>query len=78
MKDKFIDCLLITQLSFSLLPTGEGGWSAWSSGPCSRTCGGGTRMHTRNCTTSGNLKCCPGNATVIETCGEDDCGEIMA
>ena len=52
--------------------------SAWSSGLFSHTCGGGTRVHSRNCTTSGNSKCCPGNATVIETCGEDDCGKIIS
>ena len=52
---------------------GEGGWSPWSTGPCSRTCGGGTRTSTRNCTTPSLPECCPGNSTTTETCGESSC-----
>ena len=27
----------------------DGGWSSWSLGPCSKTCGGGTQISTRVC-----------------------------
>ena len=50
----------------------------WYLGLFSHTCGGGTRVHSRNCTNSGNSKCCPRNAIVIETYGQDDCGKIIS
>ena len=53
--------------------SGEGGWSPWSHGPCSRNCGNGTRTSTRKCTTPDLLKCCPGNSTIIEACEERKC-----
>ena len=62
----------------SYLSTGKGGWSAWSPGQCSHTCGGGIRVITRNCTTPSNPQCCPGNATMIEKCGDGNCGETVS
>ena len=54
--------------------SGEGSWSDWSSSPCSNSCGAGTRMKTRQCTTS-NPQCCLGNTTMIENC-VGECGKM--
>ena len=62
-----------TDTLYTIFSLGEGGWSSWSSEPCSRTCGGGTRNRSRNCTTPNHLDCCPGNNTDVETCGEISC-----
>ena len=53
--------------------SGEGGWSPWSHGPCSHTCGNGTRTNTRNCTTPDHPDCCPGSSTLVEACEERSC-----
>ena len=62
-----------TDILYTIYSLGEGDWSAWSREPCSRTCGGGTRNRSRNCTTPNHFDCCPGNNTDVERCGEISC-----
>ena len=39
----------------------HGGWSSWTQGTCSKTCGGGTEMLTRVCNNP------------VPSCGGNDC-----
>ncbi len=54
----------------------NGGWSSWSCGACSVTCGGGTQSCTRSCTnpspSSGGADCV-GSATTTQACNTQSC-----
>ena len=57
----------------------DGGWSSWTPGPCSKTCGIGTVRFTRTCTNPkpfcGGLLCI-GNSIRKEPCEEISSGKI--
>ena len=59
----------------------HGGWSSWTQGSCSKTCGGGLRRYTRSCnnpTPSCEGLSCRGNSTHEEACNEFCCrGKII-
>ena len=59
-----------------LLVLVDGGWSDWSPGECSVTCGGGERNLTRTCTNptpSCNGSVCPGEDLRTEKCNMQCC-----
>merc|ERR1712126_288642 len=54
----------------------NGGWSSWSYGPCSQTCGGGTQTGTRSCNNprpSGGGSKCPGSDIKTRKCNTHTC-----
>ena len=54
----------------------DGGWSNWSDGDCSKTCGVGTKQRTRICNNpapSNNGKQCPGLSKDSVNCNEGRC-----
>ena len=54
----------------------DGGWSSWTYGPCSKTCGGGTQTLTRKCDNPahdcGGMEC-SGLAITQNTCNDHCC-----
>jgi Thrombospondin type 1 domain. len=50
------------------------GWSEWTTGTCSPTCGGGSRTDTRTCLQN-EVEKCVGLATRTELCNNGDCPE---
>jgi hypothetical protein len=54
----------------------NGGWSAWTAGACSKTCGGGSMVSTRTCT-SPAPSCggadCSGEPSKTEVCNPEPC-----
>ena len=54
----------------------DGGWSLWTQGPCSKTCGGGMQEYTRTCNNPTPLcsgLSCRGNNTREESCNAFCC-----
>ena len=56
----------------------DGGWSSWTCGPCSKTCGGGKKSCSRRCNNpipscGGNG--CPGSRTEERSCIIDSSGK---
>ena len=55
-----------------------GAWSEWSTGPCSVSCGGGTRNRTRVCTPPKfGGAACVGAALVSEACNPENCTQVV-
>jgi len=55
---------------------GDGGWSTWSYGGCSKTCGGGTQRGTRSCNNpppSNGGKNCVGSGVTNRECNTQPC-----
>ena len=48
-------------------------WSAWSSGPCSSTCGGGVLLKTRIKTQIEVRTVCDGESTIQTRCNMEEC-----
>merc|ERR1711962_1898217 len=54
----------------------DGGWSSWSYGACSKTCGGGTQRGTRSCNNprpSNGGKICAGSGVTTRQCNTKSC-----
>nr|XP_034336678.1 integumentary mucin C.1 isoform X8 [Crassostrea gigas] len=54
----------------------NGGWSEWSSSPCSATCGDGTKHETRSCTNPAPLhggRNCEGDSVRVTPCHTGQC-----
>ena len=54
----------------------DGGWTEWTSYPCSRSCGKGTKRRTRECSQpqpQNGGKDCPGVSMMMEDCSEQEC-----
>merc|ERR1711962_1809172 len=54
----------------------DGGWSSWSYGACSKTCGGGTQRGTRSCNNprpSNGGKICAGSGVTTRQCNIKSC-----
>ena len=60
----------------------DGGWSSWTNGSCSKTCGGGTQTLTRKCDNPKPAcfgKNCSGPSDRQDVCNTDCCpGKIIA
>jgi len=57
---------------------GDGGWSTWSYGGCSKTCGGGTQRGTRSCNNpppSNGGKNCVGSGVTNTQCNTQPCSD---
>lgn len=57
-------------------PVVNGGWSEWSSSPCSTTCGDGTKHETRSCTNPAPLhggRHCQGDSVRVTPCHSGQC-----
>ena len=52
----------------------DGGWSSWSVGSCSKSCGGGVKNKTRSC--SNPIPSCGGNGCVGKTLENVDCNTM--
>ena len=58
----------------------DGGWSSWTCGLCSATCGGGTKQCSRKCnipvpSCGGNG--CSGPSVKVQSCPNDNPGKII-
>ena len=73
--------IIISTLYKSLCYIVDGGWSSWTYGPCSKTCGRGTQTLTRRCdspTPYCDGKDCSGLRITQNTCINRCCpGKIM-
>ena len=58
----------------TLFPIVQCEWNDWQIGPCSKTCGGGTRInHRTKKTEEANGGNCEGEATIEEVCNAQVC-----
>lgn len=76
----FVHQCLLDMKSANLLEktclVANGGWSEWSSSPCSATCGDGTKNETRSCTNPAPLhggKNCEGDSVRVTPCHTGQC-----
>ena len=65
-------------LSYGFYVTADCQWSAWTSGACSQTCGGGQRTKTRTKTvTEKSSGKCYGARSTSEPCNTQKCPGIL-